>query len=131
MASRLVSDLDARIQESVRDVQRAWADAGHVVILTCTYRSPVEQDALYAQGRTLPGKIVTHAKGGESLHNKGLAVDFLPLVHGKAAWEDLLTFHDLAQIAMRVDPHVAWGGAWPFPKTDRPHLEWHLPVAEA
>ena len=28
--------------------------------LTCTFRSNIEQDELYAQGRTKPGKIVTY-----------------------------------------------------------------------
>ena len=40
------------------------------------FRTFEEQDALYAQGRTKPGKIVTAAKGGQSYHNYGLAVDF-------------------------------------------------------
>lgn len=35
-----------------------------------------EQNALYAKGRTKPGKIVTNARGGKSYHNYGLAVDF-------------------------------------------------------
>ena len=39
-------------------------------------RSIEEQNALYAQGRTKPGKIVTKAKGGQSYHNYGLAIDF-------------------------------------------------------
>ena len=37
--------------------------------LTCTYRSPADQDAEYARGRTAPGKISTHARGGQSKHN--------------------------------------------------------------
>lgn len=40
------------------------------------YRSKVEQNQLYAQGRTKPGPIVTYAKGGSSYHNYGLAIDF-------------------------------------------------------
>lgn len=40
------------------------------------YRSVEEQNGLFAQGRTKPGKIVTNAKGGQSLHNFGCAVDF-------------------------------------------------------
>jgi peptidoglycan LD-endopeptidase CwlK len=35
------------------------------------------QEELYAQGRTLPGKIVTNARGGDSLHNYGLAADYI------------------------------------------------------
>lgn len=39
-------------------------------------RTVEEQNALYAQGRTAPGKIVTNAKGGQSWHNFGAAIDF-------------------------------------------------------
>lgn len=38
-------------------------------------RTFAEQDALYAQGRTTPGAKVTAAKGGQSWHNYGFAVD--------------------------------------------------------
>ena len=36
-----------------------------------------EQNELYAQGRTKPGKIVTNARGGDSYHNYGLAADYV------------------------------------------------------
>lgn len=39
-------------------------------------RTKGEQDALYAQGRTKPGSIVTNAKFGQSYHCFGLAIDF-------------------------------------------------------
>lgn len=39
-------------------------------------RTKAEQDALYAQGRTAPGHIVTNAKFGQSYHCFGLAIDF-------------------------------------------------------
>lgn len=45
-----------------------------------TLRTFAEQDALYAQGRTKKGKIVTNAKGGQSYHNYGLAIDIVLLV---------------------------------------------------
>lgn len=41
------------------------------------YRTFAEQEAIYAQGRTKPGAIVTNAKGGQSYHNYGLAVDIV------------------------------------------------------
>lgn len=41
-----------------------------------------EQQQLYDQGRTTPGKIVTNAKPGYSYHNFGLAVDLVPSVNG-------------------------------------------------
>lgn len=43
---------------------------------TAGIRTYEEQNKLYAQGRTVPGKVVTQAKGGESYHNFGIAVDF-------------------------------------------------------
>lgn len=44
-----------------------------------TFRTHEEQDSLFAQGRTKPGKIVTNAKGGQSIHNYGLAFDIVML----------------------------------------------------
>lgn len=49
--------------------------SGIRIIPTHGYRSIAEQNAIYAQGRTKPGKIVTNAKGGQSLHNFGVAFD--------------------------------------------------------
>ena len=47
---------------------------------TQTLRTNKEQDDLYAQGRTKKGKIVTNAKGGQSIHNFGLAFDIVILL---------------------------------------------------
>ena len=41
-------------------------------------RTVAQQDALYAQGRTTPGKVVTNCRGGYSWHNYGMAVDCVP-----------------------------------------------------
>ena len=124
MASRSLDDLDPRVQGRARDIVRAWADRGLDVILTCTFRSNAEQSALYQQGRDgHPGPKVTNARAGESLHNRGLAIDFVPLVNGKAAWNDEALFSIVAGIAMEADPSVSWGGSWKGWK-DRPHLEW-------
>jgi peptidoglycan L-alanyl-D-glutamate endopeptidase CwlK len=55
------------------------ADEGIVFRVTQGLRTWAEQDALYAQGRTAPGSIVTNAKGGQSWHNYGVAVDVVPM----------------------------------------------------
>ena len=59
-----------------------------------TLRTFAEQDALYAQGRTKGGLKVTNAKGGQSYHNYGLAIDIVLLVdkdkngtYEKASWD--------------------------------------------
>jgi peptidoglycan L-alanyl-D-glutamate endopeptidase CwlK len=44
-----------------------------------TLRTVQEQNELYAQGRTKSGKIITNAKGGQSIHNYGLAFDIVLL----------------------------------------------------
>lgn len=50
-----------------------------------------EQNAIYAQGRTKPGKIVTNARGGKSYHNYGLAIDFALIRDndGNGSYEEL------------------------------------------
>jgi peptidoglycan L-alanyl-D-glutamate endopeptidase CwlK len=48
------------------------ATQGLALVVTQGLRSMAEQDQLFAQGRTAPGKIVTNARAGESYHNFGL-----------------------------------------------------------
>jgi len=64
-----------------------------------TLRTFAEQNAIYAQGRTKPGKIVTMARGGSSYHNYGLAIDIVLLVdkdrngtYEEASWDTLKDF---------------------------------------
>ncbi len=48
---------------------------GYPVAMFEGQRSNQRQDALYAIGRTEPGKKVTNAKAGDSWHQYGLAID--------------------------------------------------------
>lgn len=97
--------------------------------VTCGFRTVVEQNLLYNQGRTMPGKIVTNAKGGESIHNYGLAFDFCLIVDKKhASWEWLRDFDgdkvaDWMEFVNLFKAHgYEWGGDWKSFK-DRPHLQ--------
>lgn len=99
-----------------------------------TLRTFAEQDALFAQGRSKPGKIVTNAKGGQSYHNYGLAIDIVLLTDKDkngtfetASW-DLKTDFDgdkkadwmeVVQIFKRYG--YEWGGDWKF--VDAPHFQ--------
>ena len=49
-------------------------------------RSIEEQNNKYAQGRTAPGNIVTHAQGGESGHNYNCASDWIIWEKSKPIW---------------------------------------------
>ena len=58
------------------------AARGMDALITDGFRTFQEQDKLFAQGRTEPGDIVTNARGGESNHNYGMAVDLYPVIGG-------------------------------------------------
>ncbi len=71
----------------IRRVAAELAPRGIEARVVQGLRTKEEQDALYAQGRTKPGKIVTDARGGYSLHNYGLAVDMTPGARGVNPWQ--------------------------------------------
>lgn len=86
MSSRNLDDLRPEVRPMVDLWLADMLAAGVDHIITCTVRSPAEQDALYAQGRTTPGRIVTNAKAGQSAHQYGLALNFVVMVNGKPDW---------------------------------------------
>lgn len=77
-----------------------------------------QQDALYAQGRTKPGKRVTKARGGESWHNYGLAVDVVFKNEKGWSWDDSHPWNKLGEIGEEIG--LKWGASF----GDRPHFEW-------
>lgn len=85
--SRALSDLLPPVQLRAREFlalcRQALEPSGVQVIVTSTYRDHASQNALFAQGRTRPGKIVTNARGGESWHNFRCAFDIALLNNGK------------------------------------------------
>ncbi len=52
------------------------------------FRTPERQAALYAQGRTAPGSIVTKAQSWQSYHQYGLAVDLVLFRDNGWNWSD-------------------------------------------
>ena len=118
--SRKIEDLRLIPAAKCRAFIAACAAAGVDVIITSTYRDVESQNALYAQGRTTPGKKVTNVRGGDSFHQHRVAFDFVPVVGGKAVWNDADTWERCGAIAERVG--LEWGGRWTkFP--DKPHCQ--------
>jgi len=77
-----------------------------------------EQQAIYDQGRTKPGKIVSNAKPGSSYHNYGLAIDIVPIENGKANWK-----YPYEKIYPIAESHgFTCGGKFRTLK-DKPHFE--------
>ena len=93
---------------------------GVQVRITQSLRTFAEQDKLYAQGRSAPGQKVTNARAGESLHNFGLAFDFVLLVNGQVSWTVDENWKKVA--ASFKEQGFSWGGEWKSIK-DYPHLE--------
>jgi peptidoglycan L-alanyl-D-glutamate endopeptidase CwlK len=93
-----------------------------------TLRTFAEQNSLYAQGRSVPGKIVTNAKGGLSYHNYGLAIDIVLILDNKtASWDSKTDFDndhkpDWMEVVTIFKQHGwEWGGDWKF--SDQPHFQ--------
>lgn len=88
--------------------------------ITQGFRTWPEQYDLYAQGRTKPGEIVTHAKGGESWHNLGSAVDFAPMKDGKPVWNTSdPAWNRIIETGKALG--LTSGADWTHP--DRPHFQ--------
>jgi peptidoglycan L-alanyl-D-glutamate endopeptidase CwlK len=109
----------------LRALLDACAARGFIYVATSGLRTYEQQNKLYAQGRTAPGGIVTNAKGGQSLHNFGIAVDFCR--HDGETFEGKLKpdyrnsqYQVLGEEADKLG--LEWGGAWKKFK-DTPHIQ--------
>jgi peptidoglycan L-alanyl-D-glutamate endopeptidase CwlK len=87
---------------------------GITVMATSTYRDFEAQNAIYARGRTVPGKVVTNARAGDSWHNWRCAFDVLPLRCGKPVWgttgTDRAVWQRLGEIGEQCG--LEWAGRW-------------------
>jgi peptidoglycan L-alanyl-D-glutamate endopeptidase CwlK len=102
-------------------IKRAYK-AGIPILIDQALRTFEEQDALYAQGRTTPGNIVTWVR--RSYHNFGLAFDFVLLTEdgSDCIWEDDNPGYAIVgQIGK--DLGMEWGGDWQPSQRDIPHFQ--------
>ena len=109
--SRSLDELIPQAKERVEKFLALCKENNIDLIITSTYRDAESQNALYAQGRTAPGKIVTNAKSGDSWHNWRCAVDVVPLVNGKPDWDGS---HPIwAEIGrLGKEAGLEWAGEW-------------------
>jgi peptidoglycan L-alanyl-D-glutamate endopeptidase CwlK len=108
--SRDLNELNPKVKVRVERFIAECKKQGIDILITSTYRDAESQNALYAQGRTKAGKIVTNAKAGQSWHNWRCAIDFVPLVNGKAVWNDTALFTRCGVIAEGCG--LEWAGRW-------------------
>ena len=116
----LLPKVQERFRAFLAELVPYMAAKGVTVKVISGTRTYAEQDALYAQGRTKPGNIVTNARGGYSNHNFGVAVD-LGLFRGSDYLEDSPLYEEAGPIGEKFD--LNWGGRWTSIK-DYPHYEY-------
>jgi peptidoglycan L-alanyl-D-glutamate endopeptidase CwlK len=108
--SRKLEDLHPKVKTLCEQFIASCDAAGIDVLITSTYRDMESQKALYEQGRTTKGNIVTNAKAGQSFHNYRVAFDFVPIVGGKCVWNDTGLFAKCGRIAESLG--LEWAGSW-------------------
>jgi len=121
-----LADVHPDLVEKVTRMRAAMAYLRFPLLVTDGVRTDAEQAALYAQGRTTPGKIVTHCDGVTTRSNHqvhadgfGHAVDCCFLVDGKPSWGEKLPWALYGAMAKALG--LKWGGDWTKP--DKPHIE--------
>lgn len=119
--SRSLTDLNPKVAAMCSEFINRCKEKGIDVIITSTYRDAESQNALYAQGRTTSGKIVTNAKAGQSYHNWRVAFDFCPIVNGKCQWQDADLFATCGRIGEEIG--LEWAGRWSGKFKETAHLQ--------
>lgn len=108
------------LREKILELERICRARGIEIAVVQGLRTFAEQDALFAKGRTKPGKRVTNARGGQSNHNFGLAVDLAPIKDGEILWDDEAPFRTIGRCAVTLG--LEWGGDWKS-FVDLPHVQ--------
>lgn len=118
--SRKIEDLHPVVQELCRKHIDACAARGVTIQVTNTLRDAEYQAYLYSLGRTKPGDIVTNMKL-IGPHGFGLAYDIVPVVDGKAVWDNNKLWAIAGEEGKKLG--LTWGGDWKS-IVDKPHFEY-------
>jgi peptidoglycan L-alanyl-D-glutamate endopeptidase CwlK len=118
-SEKVIATLLPQVQPMARALVQKAVQNGIIIKIICGFRTYAEQNALYAQGRTVPGDKVTNAKGGYSNHNFGIAFD-VGVFEGNKYLGDSPKYKAVGVLG--TDLGLEWGGNW---KTisDQPHFQ--------
>lgn len=114
-----IQTLHPRVRPMARALVHQAAAAGITIKVTSGLRTYAEQDELYKQGRSKPGKQVTGAKGGHSNHNFAIAFDVTIFKGSSPVWESP---NYRAVAVMGKSLGLEWGGDWKS-RPDEPHYQ--------
>ncbi|MEZ5462079.1 M15 family metallopeptidase [Dokdonella sp.] len=118
-SEKVISTLHPLVQPYARALYFKARSHGLVINIISGSRSYAEQDALYAQGRTRPGNVVTNARGGYSNHNFGIAFDVGLFERNQYLGESPMY---KAVGALGEELGLEWGGNWRT-IVDQPHFQ--------
>ncbi|MDB5006987.1 MAG: cwlK [Mucilaginibacter sp.] len=127
MDTRTLNNLNTLHPKFQPSAINAWTEAQAAmpanvkIIVIQGLRTFAESDALYAQGRTAPGAIVTKAAAGQSYHNYGLAFDFAMVTNGH---DDYVVGPNWMKVVSIMEANgMFWGGNFSGGFQDNPHFE--------
>ena len=118
-SERNIATLLPQVQPLARALIESAAAIGIAIKIISGTRTFAEQDALYEQGRTKSGRIVTNARGGYSNHNFGIAFD-IGVFEGGRYLDESPAYKAVGALGIKLG--LEWGGNW---KTiqDEPHFQ--------
>ena len=118
-SERNIATLLPEVQPLARALIENTAAIGICIKALSGTRSYDEQNTLYEQGRSQPGRIVTNARGGYSNHNFGIAFD-IGVFEGGRYLDESPAYKAVGALGMKLG--LEWGGNW---KTiqDEPHFQ--------
>jgi len=119
--SRRLEDLLPAVQRRAEKFIAAARADDIDLLVTSTFRDCASQDALYAQGRTKPGRKVTNARCGQSWHQYRVAFDVVPIQDGKCIWSDSALWRRVGALGKTFG--LEWAGDWKTFK-EYPHFQY-------
>ena len=118
-SERMIATLLPHVRPYARALYFKARDNGIAINIISGTRTHAEQDALYAQGRTTGGEIVTNARGGYSKHNFGIAFD-IGVFSGNRYLPESPLYKAVGALGMELG--LEWGGNWTS-IVDQPHFQ--------
>ena len=118
-SEKSIATLQPQVQPYARALIHKAAAIGLCIEVISATRGEEEQNALYAQGRTAPGRIVTNARFGYSNHNFGIAFD-IGLFQGGQYVPESPAYKAIGALGREIG--LEWGGDWQS-IDDEPHFQ--------
>ena len=119
-SERVISTLHARLRDKARQLVQSAGAKGIKIKVISGLRTYDEQNALYSQGRTSSGKVVTNARGGYSNHNFGVAFDVGVFSADGKYLDESPSYKTVGQLGKSLG--FEWGGDWSSIQ-DQPHFQ--------